>query len=333
MTTTTGADVLVHDIGEEGTLAIRLPAGSVELHGIDGTTTTVRDLDGHSLDDRFVVDRRPDRLDLRPRDRASLGLAFLRGDHGRARLRLDVPRRAAVSVESASAGIEAEGIEREQRYRTASGSIRVTGAGTLTLDSVSGDVRVDARGAIDLAGRVVSGEVEVHGGQLRSAVITTTSGDVLLDAELTGHGPYSIQSVSGDARVRASGSLRVEVQTLTGQIEGAVAAAFGGRGRRGRGDFVLGDGRHLLTFKSVSGDLRISDAGPGSGAPASHGAPEPPAPPAPPSPGGPPPPPDEPATGQRDDDRLAILRDLEEGRIGIDEASERLAALEERDDV
>jgi hypothetical protein len=127
--------------------------------------------------------------------------------------------------------------------------------------------------------------------------------------------------VSGDARVRAAGSLKVEAKTLTGMIDSAVGGALGRKARKGRGDLVIGDGRNVLTFKSISGDLRVTDSSPASGASLSHGAPEPPAPPAPPAP------------PEADDARLAILRDLEEGRIDVAEATTRLAAIDGDDDV
>jgi hypothetical protein len=347
MTTTTGPDVFVHELGPTGTFTLRMPAGDVDLQAVDGTTATVRDLDGRSIDERFSIGSGPGRLELRMRDRVSIGIGLLRGDNGRARIHVEVPRATGVVVETASAGIAAIGLERDQRYRTASGSIRVTGRGTMTVDSVSGEVAIDATDDIDLAARVVSGDIEAHGGRLRSAVVSTTSGDVLLDSALVGPGPYAIQTVSGDARLRAATGVRVEARTLTGEIEGSIAAAIGGRkGRKGGEGLVIGDGGTVLTFKSVSGDLRVSDARPASGAPTSQGAPEPPAPPEPPvaqradasapapiPPDAPSPSPSSPAHATVDaaaegDERLTVLRALEEGRIDVAEATRRLAALE-----
>jgi DUF4097 and DUF4098 domain-containing protein YvlB len=280
------------------------------------------------------------------RDSFSLSLGFLRGDRngGHARLRVELPSAADVTVETASGGITADRLHRKQRYRSVSGEIRVAGSGTMTIDSVSGDVRLDADGEVELAARVVSGDLHVGGGRLRSAVVSTTSGDVTLESELVGPGPYGIQSVSGDARVRAGAGLKVEARTLTGEIESKVEAAFGRRGRKRRDDLVIGDGRNVLTFKSISGDLRVTDSEPASGASFSHGAPEPPAPPIAPPPAIPPDAPmapsgstagegDQQAAGAApDDERLAILRDLEEGRIDVAEATERLAAIDGGDD-
>jgi hypothetical protein len=154
-------------------------------------------------------------------------------------------------------------------------------------------------------------------------VLASTSGDIEIDAVLDGSGPYGIQTVSGDVEVQAHGGIRVEGKTVTGQITSR--AQHRAESRRGQHHVVVGDGRALLTFKSISGDLRISDPTSASGVAVSPAAPEPPAPmaPQPPQPSSPPDGPD-----AHETDRLAILRDLENGAIDVAEAGQRLAALE-----
>ena len=268
MTTSASRDAIEHEIGPSGEFSLKLPAGEVELHGGESGTVVVRDLDGHPLEDRFDVERELGQLRIRMRDGAMVGLGFLRGGpgRGRARLRVELPRQTTVEVDTASASIDAKHLVREQRYRSASGEIRITGSGTLTIDSVSGNVRLDADGDVELATRVVSGDVTVAGGRLRSAIVTTTSGDVELDSDLTGPGPYGIQTVSGDALVRAGAELKIEARTLTGDIEGTLETLVTGRlSKKRRNDRVIGGGRHVLTFKSISGDLRVADPRAGIG--------------------------------------------------------------------
>jgi hypothetical protein len=152
-------------------------------------------------------------------------------------------------------------------------------------------------------------------------VVASTSGDIEVDAVFAGPGPYGIQTVSGDAVVRPHVGIRVEAKTLTGDVTSSAAHRSDSR-QRGQHDLVVGDGGVLLTFKSISGDLRIGDTQPASGAAASlrPAAPEPPAPPLPPLV------PAEPDTNAAE--RLAILKDLENGAIDVAEAGARLAALE-----
>jgi hypothetical protein len=150
--------------------------------------------------------------------------------------------------------------------------------------------------------------------------VASTSGDIEVDAVFAGSGPYGIQTVSGDALVRAHGGIRVEAKTLTGSVASSVPHRSDSR--RGQHDIVVGDGRVLLAFKSISGDLRITDRRPGSGAaaPSAPVAPEPPVAPQAPDAA------TEPDAGESD--RLAILQDLESGAIDVAQAGARLAALD-----
>jgi len=319
-----GSDVVEHPIGERGELILRLPSGRVDVTGVDGHVATVRDLDGRDLD-RFIIERSDGHLGVRPRDRVVFDIGIGRRGQGSARLAVEVPRHATVSLDTANGVLVATGLHGDQRYRTASGDITVTDAsGPIAIDAVSGTARLDAVGPVELSGRLVSGDLALRGGSLRSVALATTSGDIELDSPIEGPGPFNIQTVSGDARVAAAGGgLRVEARTLTGEI----ASDVGPRSETGIGRrvLVIGNGARTLTFKSISGDLRI----------AAHAAlPALSPPPAPKPPVAP-----EPADGAMaaasqpvGDERLAVLRDLESGVIDIATATERLAALEDRTD-
>jgi putative adhesin len=326
MTTTLGPDVVEHVIGRTGELSLRLPAGSVVLRGTDGETVRVRDLDGESLEDRFQIDRGSNRLALRLPDGILIDFGgLLRGGLRRSSMRLEVelPRGANVDVDCASADIAASRLQGEQRYRSASGSIRLTGiSGTVNAESVSGEVLIEGDGELRLAGRSVSGDIALRGGRLPSLALASTSGDIEIDAVLDGQGPYGIQTVSGDVQVQAHGGVRVEGKTVTGQIAGR--AEHRAESRRGQHHVIVGDGRALLTFKSISGDLRIADPTSPSGVAAPVSPPAAPEPPAPPQP------PQAPAAPDaHETERLAILRDLETGTIDVAEAGKRLAAIED----
>jgi putative adhesin len=322
MTTTLGPDLVEHVIGRTGELSLHLPAGHVELRGTDGDSVRLRDLDGHPLEDEFQIDREPSRLNVRLRESMFFGGLIRGGPHrSSVRLEVNVPRSARVRIDVASAGIDGHGLHGEQRYRSASGTVRLTEiSGEVTVESVSGDVTLEPDGETTLSARSVSGDVKVRGGRLPTMTLASTSGDVEVDAVLDGSGPYSIQTVSGDAVVQPHGGIRVEANTVTGRVASSIPHRSGSR--RGRHDIVVGDGRVLLTFKSISGDLRIADPQPAPGVAASQAAPEPPAPPSAPA-----------APDSRETDRLAILRDLENGTIDVAEAGERLAALESDSDV
>jgi hypothetical protein len=329
-----GADIIEHEIGLDGELTLRLHTGTLEIHATDGTTARVRDLDGHGLEERFQVERGPGRLGLRPRDRVILDLGFVKRGRGGGRIAVELPRRASLSVDTASADVHADGLGGEQRYRTASGDVALSRvSGPIGVDAVSGSVTIEADGGVDLSGRLVSGDLRLTGGRLLTVAVGTTSGDVALHAPLDGPGPYSLQTVSGDVEaVGGRRGLRVEAKTLTGDITSDLPnVSDSGRGRR---TLVIGDGAATLAFKSISGDLRITSHVPGSGEavspapPESSAIPDLPVRPVPRAPTAAPAWPAQPVDASADP-RLRILRDLEAGAIDIDTATRRLTALED----
>ena len=355
MTTTRHRGATIeHEIGPRGELTLRVETGDVAVVATSEGLVRIRDLDGEDLEGRFAIERADGGLAIRPREGLTLDLAFAR--RGPARLAIDVPRDATVSLDTASADLRVAGLAGDQRYRTASGTIELVDAsGQIGVDAVSGDVRIDARAPVDLSGRLVSGDLRLRGGVLRSVAVGTTSGDVELDAPLVGPGPYSVQTVSGDALVVAGrDGLRVEARTVTGEI--TADAAHRSESATGQRILLVGAGGPTLAFRSISGDLRIlaastsAVAGPRpvpapervDGVEADRGVPsEPPSGPVgagtPSAPGGGPA--SESVSAGRssaadpvDDARLGILRDLESGSIDVHTATERLAALEDGSD-
>jgi hypothetical protein len=311
MTASTSPDVLEHGVGASGEVSLRLHAGHLEARATDRDTIRIRDLDGGDLSDRFVIDTGSGRLALRPRDGLLVDFGFALAGFGRgARLAVEAPRGVRLTVDTASAEIRATGFRAEQRYRTASGTIELDDvAGEINVEAVSGDIGVRVEGDAGLTGRSVSGDVTVVGGRLRSVALSTTSGDVELRSRLDGPGPFGVQTVSGDVSIASPGRLRVEGRTVTGDIS---TTAPHKRESSQRGQvLVLGEagaGVIPISFKSISGDLRINTPE----ADTTVRTPEP-------------------TDAEPDDrgaERLAVLRELEAGTIGIEEASTRLRELE-----
>jgi hypothetical protein len=314
MTQATNHDTVTHEIGEHGRLHLRVADASVRVRATGGTSARVSDTAGHDLTELYAIERLPGELSVRSRE-GVFGLMF--GFRRGSALEVELPSGASVTVESASGDVSVRGVLGEQRYRTASGEIRLTDVGgSLSIDAVSGDVDVRAAAAVALEARTVSGDLEVHAPTLLSAAITTTSGDAELDANVVAGARYSIQTVSGDALVRTDGGLRVEGRTMTGSIRTEDGQRAEGRG--GTSVLVVGDGSATLTFRSLSGGLRVARG-------TAPQVPMPPSPPEPPAPAGP-----ElaPPAEAIDDDRMEILRALERGEIDVATASSRIATLE-----
>ena len=340
MTTSTGFTI-EHPIGPAGQLSIRIRSGEVRLRGADGDVVRVREVNGHALDDLFEIDARESGLSLRTRRGLDVGwlgfgprdlLAWMEpsgrgGSLYAPELVVDVPRRATVVIEAASGDLDADGLVGDQRYRTASGSVSVRGvSGRLAVEAVSGDVDVVATGTTELTVRTVSGDIEVRAATLASVQAASTSGDLRLAGRFAGHGPFSIETVSGDGLLAPAGDIQIQMTSVTGDLTSEFEGPTVTRGRR---SLAIGRSGPIVTFRSLSGDLHVVKPVSSSAvaaepvAPAASG----------PSPATPVSPTADAAAGSRiaaahDEARLRILRSLERGEIDVDEASRRLEMLD-----
>ena len=321
---------LEHRIGQGGRFALRLPAGEVSIRATDDDVVRVRDLEGHSIAERFDIHRTDDALELVAKNR--FGLAYQNGSltiggHA-AELDVEVPRRSRVAVDAASTDVSVAGVAGPGRYRTASGDLILTDVGgDVEFEGVSADVRVEAVVPIEVVGKTISGDISLRAPRITRLEMTTTSGDIRIDADLAGKGPFTIRSISGDATLVARGGIQVEAQTVTGDLSSALSAKM--ESGPGRKVMVVGKASTTVAFRSVSGDLAIvepRDSGvpmPASGNVAA-------AEPAPPAPAMPAFASDVPELSpEAEATRLKILQSLEKGEIDVQAAMAQLAALEE----
>lgn len=308
-------------------------------------------------DAQVRLDRGPDRLELDARDRRWGPLdavAWLFGEgHVRVGFEAEVPRGASVRVETVSGHVEADGLVGDQRYTTVSAPLDLDAvSGRVEADTVSG--RIDVAGDTDLALRShsVSGGVRASAPHLLDVRLTTTSGSIVLEGTLAPGVEHRVETVSGSLRLGAPGSVTIDMRTISGSVRAdpeARVETLGG-GRR----VVLGDGSARLRFQSMSGSLDVSgSAWQGFSAGARAGwqaggrggrdrstqaeptvasqpgaAPRPEAASQPEAAAGSPSAPGQTeATGPSRDAQLDILRALERGEIGVDEASDRLAMV------
>jgi hypothetical protein len=329
--TIASAAELEHRIGQTGRFALRLPAGEVSVRAVDGDIARVRDLEGRSLAERFDIRKAADALELVAKYRFGLSSQNGRltiGGHA-AELAVELPRGTRLAVDSASTDVSVAGVAGPGRYRTASGDLILTDVGgSVEFEAVSADIRVEAVGPIEVAGKTISGDVSIRAPRLTRLELTTTSGDVRVDADFAGAGPFAIRSISGDATLVARGGIQVEAQTVTGELSSGIAAKM--ESGPGRKVMVVGKATTSLAFKSVSGDLAVvepRDAGVPmpAGLPVA-GASRPTPPPMPAFAADTPAPEPSPEVEAA---RLKILRSLEHGEIDVTTAMAQLAAIEE----
>lgn len=315
-----------HQIGPRGRFTLRQASGEVSIKGVEGATVRVRSLDGdNALGEQFSIEAGDGFVELRQLERFGLGIRMF-GRHDSPEIVVEVPHGANVSVETASADLQASDLSGVKRFRTASGDVRLTRlAGALDVETVSGDVELEGQAPMELAGRSISGDVRVRVPRLRRLELGTTSGDLWLDSELTGDGPFALRSISGDVTIVGRAGFRVEAETITGDLASDLPSKR--ESMPGRKVLIVGRPGPTLAFRSVSGDLHVvkpRDAAP----PIAPGAGLAPDAPAAPTPLAGPEVRTAPTDAVGDDSRLEILRALERGEITVTEATQRLGELD-----
>ncbi len=319
-----------------GSVDINLSAGRLRIRGIEGDRVVVRSTNGAPLTGDVRID-------------AGGGIVRIRDGEGDIRLGplhirtrrspdldIDLPRTALISLRTLSGDVVATEIGGASRWATASGDLRIsTSAGPVQVETMSGDAVIDASVAIALGARTVSGDLRVRALRLEAIDASSTSGDVRLEAELAVGARHVISSVSGDVEVVTGSPVRLEAQTIAGDIRASGPhRAEGGRGRR---TIVVGNGSVALSVRTTSGDVQLKVLGVPIPVASAIELPSPVVPvaasvPAP-----------RPFTEEdtqawsapesvvdgREAARLDVLRALERGDLDIETASRRLEALED----
>lgn len=314
---------LEYRVGLRGRFSLRQASGDVTIHGVEGDTVRVRSFDDKALSDLFDVEVGDGGVELRQRGGFEIGRRTLGGSSG-ADLNVEVPHGASVSIDTGSADISASDLSGAKSFRSASGEVTLTRlAGAVEVETVSGEVEIEGAAPLDLAAKSVSGDVRVRVPAVRRLDLGTTSGDIRLDAELSGDGPFAIRSISGDATIVGRSGFRVEAESITGDLSSDLPSKR--ESLPGRKVLVVGRPGPTLTFRSVSGDLHVTE--PRDTAPVEAPGWTPAAGESPTVTN--PAPPEEGAASADADRRLDVLRALERGDITVAEATGQLSQLDE----
>jgi hypothetical protein len=304
---------------------------------------------------RVIVDRGPGSLDVEtPERRLSTGLAWLFGGaRVRADVAIEVPWGTRIRYETMSGSIEAMALVGDQKYRTVSGDIHLWNLGGLIeAGSISGSVTLDNGGDVRLRANTVSGSIKVRARRFYGTALSTTSGGIALVGALDSAGDHRAESISGSVDLTPLNGVTAELRAISGSIVSHVEHRT--EGGRGYWRSIIGDGQATFKVNSTSGGLRIYAPRPGdevvaAPAPAASASPQAapsggdgtvapePADPnsAEATPAGEAGPqetdetwnPSETADPEQPtprDEELAVLRALERGEIGVDEAADRL---------
>ncbi len=243
-----------------GTVEIQLSSADVRVRGTDTDRVVVRTRNGRPVDGEVRIDASTGLVRIREGDSGlRLGPVHIT-TRGSSDLDIDVPATATVLLRTMSGDVVADGIRGASRWTSASGDLRVAvSGGPVALESMSGDAILEASGAVALTARTVSGDLRVRAPMLDSVKASTTSGDVRIEGDLGAGSDHAISSVSGDVEIVTASPVRLDTQTIAGDVRATGPhVSEGGRGRR---VLVVGNGSVHVSVRTTSGDVKLQALG------------------------------------------------------------------------
>jgi DUF4097 and DUF4098 domain-containing protein YvlB len=173
-----------------------------------------------------------------------------------------------VYAETVSGNVELASGGRVTRAKSISGNVEISDThfdGSLTADSVSGDVRMQRVSARRIEIGSVSGNVRAEDVQSDRVDAHTTSGNAAFSGSLAANGRYEIKSFSGDVRVGLSGNTGFELDatSFSGDVRCDLPltnrdSSDERHGRRRSLSGTFGDGSAVLNLTSFSGSVVVS---------------------------------------------------------------------------
>jgi len=265
----------------QGEVEIVNVSGSVEVDGWDRSEVEVTGTAGENVE-RIDVTGTGRHTTIRVASRT----AHMWSADGEARLVIHIPARSMITATLVSADFNVSGVLGDQKLQSVSGNLSGDAGGDLHATTVSGNVRMTARGAKTIDVKTISGNIRLTGGG-GEVDITTVSGDASVELGEVTRGRFKAISgditaalglaadaqiegemVSGDINFKfaAMPSAEFDVQTVSGDISNCfgpkpVESRYGPGSRL---QFTTGDGRGRVRIDTKNGDVRLCAAGAGS---------------------------------------------------------------------
>jgi DUF4097 and DUF4098 domain-containing protein YvlB len=265
------------------------PDATVEVSNVQGgvTITTwdknevelVAELESDKDELEFEATERNVRIEVeRPNGK------YGRDDEDDAYLTLRVPSRARLVVDTVSAEIGVTGARGEQSLESVSGEVRtqafdapvratsvsgevtVTGNGGkagVTTENVSGTSTVTGiRG--NYHGEVVSGEINAVVAAGQELELSSVSGDINLQAELTPSARVELGSVSGMITLKLKSPVNADfdIESFSGDIENCFGQKARDTSKYAPGselNFTQGNGGARVEIETLSGEISVCD--------------------------------------------------------------------------
>lgn len=205
-------------------------------------------------------------------------------DHSEARLKLNVPARAVLVVDTVSADITVAGVRGEQdlesvsgtvgtqafdapvKAASVSGDVTVTGTGgkaPVRTDNVSGNSTVTGvRGSVE--GENVSGEIHATVAAADNIELTSVSGDITVNAELTSVARVEMESVSGviTLKIKPPVNADFDIESFSGDIDNCFGPKPQDTSKYSPGSelsFTQGNGGARVELQTLSGEISLCD--------------------------------------------------------------------------
>lgn len=175
-----------------------------------------------------------------------------------------------ITIKTTSGDIEVNA--EEEKYQdmdliSVSGDIKLKGkilTNNMNLKTTSGDIEIDALNSTSIQINSVSGDIDSRTIEGKETKIKTTSGDIELGWI---NGEIEVVSVSGDVGLDYFSPLgNSNIKTTSGEIEVMLdknasvkmhADSVSGDIRFPNSESILGSGEHSISFKTVSGDIKV----------------------------------------------------------------------------
>jgi DUF4097 and DUF4098 domain-containing protein YvlB len=269
-----------HKLAPDAHLAVDNVAGAVIVHTWDKHQVGISGTLGSNSELKVSGDA--DDLTIKIKQKNKHSGWFGHSNMGPTTLKLMVPEGISLKADTVSARITAKGLvggkldldtvsgnvqidadSPHVKINSVSGDLELSGnAKSLDVNTVSGDVKVDKAGA-DASVQTVSGEVGMHGGPFRDVAVETVSGDIALEGAMADGVSAKLHSMSGDIRMSIAGEPQasLHVSTFSGDIHspwGKVDEPTHGPGASLDTDIGSGEGR--ISAKTFSGDVVIRHA-------------------------------------------------------------------------
>jgi DUF4097 and DUF4098 domain-containing protein YvlB len=166
-------------------------------------------------------------------------------------------------LQSVSGNVETRAFERELRLKSVSGNVTVHGDDTRARTQasvVSGNISIDGVGD-DVEAQSISGRVRLRARSLQRAELESISGDVDLEAGLADDARINATTTSGRVKLMFNGGTGgdYELSSFSGGIDNCFGPepAHNGPGSRRELRFSEGDGDARVYVRTMSGSIEL----------------------------------------------------------------------------